>query len=267
VEDGIPVLLPPSDGDAWKEQQADFFDQADDAYEISRPHGAGSLYSWLLGEKFRRSLAGLGADAGGSLALTVCGGSGLDAEYLARAGFRVIASDISLEAARRTRKRAERHGLAIAPVVADVERLPFRDRSVDLVYVHDGLHHLEAPLNGLSEMLRTARSSVSVNEPARAQATLLAARIGLAEHYEDAGNFIARMDLDELESVVRRAGFEVVRSERYAMLYRHVPGRVSRLLSSPGLFGVARNGLRLLNAVAGGHGNKMTLQAVRREED
>jgi glycosyltransferase involved in cell wall biosynthesis/ubiquinone/menaquinone biosynthesis C-methylase UbiE/uncharacterized protein YbaR (Trm112 family) len=267
VEDGIPVLLPPSDGDTWKEQQADFFDQADDAYEISRPHGAGSLYSWLLGEKFRRSLAGLGADAGGSLALTVCGGSGLDAEYLARAGFRVIASDISLEAARRTRKRAERHGLAIAPVVADVERLPFRDRSVDLVYVHDGLHHLEAPLNGLSEMLRTARSSVSVNEPARAQATLLAARIGLAEHYEDAGNFIARMDLDELESVVRRAGFEVVRSERYAMLYRHVPGRVSRLLSSPGLFGVARNGLRLLNAVAGGHGNKMTLQAVRREED
>lgn len=265
ITDGIPLLLPPGDGDAWKEQQAAFFDEADETYEISRPHGTGNLYIWLLGEKFRRSLAGLGGASNGSLVLTVCGGSGLDAEYLARAGFRVIASDISLEAARRTRERAKRHGLAIAPIVADIEALPFRDRSVDLVYVHDGLHHLEAPLAGLHEMLRTARGAVSVNEPARAQATLLAAHVGLAEHYEDAGNFIARVDPGELEAVVRQAGFEVVKNERYAMLYRHEPGRVARLLSSPGLFGVARNGLRLLNAVAGAHGNKMTLQAVRRD--
>jgi glycosyltransferase involved in cell wall biosynthesis/ubiquinone/menaquinone biosynthesis C-methylase UbiE/uncharacterized protein YbaR (Trm112 family) len=265
VADGIPVLLPPADGDAWKAQQAAFFDDADEAYEISRPHGTGNLYSWLLGEKFRRSLAGLGPDAPGTLVLTVCGGSGLDAEYLARAGFHVIASDLSLEAARRTRERAERHALPIVPIVADVEALPFRDRSVDLVYVHDGLHHLEMPLSGLHEMLRTARSSVSVNEPARAQATLVAARVGLAEHYEDAGNFIARVDPVEFEAVVRDAGFEVVKSERYAMLYRHEPGKVSRLLSQPGLFGFARNGVRVLNAVAGTHGNKMTLQAVRRD--
>jgi glycosyltransferase involved in cell wall biosynthesis/ubiquinone/menaquinone biosynthesis C-methylase UbiE/uncharacterized protein YbaR (Trm112 family) len=265
VVDGIPVLLPPSGGDAWKEEQVAFFDHADGTYEVSRPHGTGSLYTWLLGEKFRRSLAGLGTAAPGTLVLTVCGGSGLDAEYLARAGFEVIASDISLEAARRTRERAERHGLPIAAIVADVEALPFRDRSVELVYVHDGLHHLEAPLRGLNEMLRTARNAVSVNEPARAQATLVAARVGLAEHYEEAGNFIARVDPDEIEAVVRSAGFEVVKSERYAMLYRHEPGRVSRFLSTPGLFGVARNGLRAFNAVAGAQGNKMTLQAVRRE--
>jgi glycosyltransferase involved in cell wall biosynthesis/SAM-dependent methyltransferase len=265
VIEGIPVLLPPGEGDAWKAQQAAFFDHADRPYEVSRPHGTGSLYTWLLGEKFRRSLAGLGTAEPGTLVLTVCGGSGLDAEYLARAGFSVVASDISLEAARRTRERAARHGLPIAPIVADVEALPFRDRSVELVYVHDGLHHLEAPLRGLDEMLRTARGAVSVNEPARAQATLLAARVGLAEHYEDAGNFIARVDPEEIEEVVRNAGFEVLRSERYAMLYRHEPGRVSRLLSTPGLFGVARNGLRAFNAVAGARGNKMTLQAVRRE--
>ncbi len=265
VAEGIPVLLPRSAGDTWKEQQAAFFDRADETYEISRPHGTGNLYSWLLGEKFRRSLAGLRATPPGTLALTVCGGSGLDAEYLARAGFHVIASDISLEAARRTRERAERYALPIVPIVADVEALPFRDRSIDLVYVHDGLHHLEAPLLGLQEMLRTARGAASVNEPARAQATLLATRVGLAEHYEDAGNFIARFDPDELEAIVREAGFEIVQNERYAMLYRHEPGTISRVLSTPGMFGAARNGLRLLNAVAGSYGNKMTLQAVRRE--
>jgi len=265
VVDGIPVLVPPSDGDAWKEKQASFFDHADEEYEIARPHGTGSLYSWLLGEKFRRSLAGFGAASPGTLVLTVCGGSGLDAEYLARSGFRVMASDISLEAARRTRERAKRHSLPIVPIVADVEALPFRDRSVELVYVHDGLHHLEAPLNGLQEMLRTAGSAVSVNEPARAQVTLLAARVGLAEHYEEAGNFIARIDPAELEAIVRKAGFAIVRSERYAMLYRHEPGKISRVLSAPGLFGVARSGLRLVNVAGGAYGNKMTLQAVRRE--
>lgn len=267
VVDGIPVLVPPSEGDAWKEQQAAFFDQADEAYEVSRPHGTGNFYTFLLGEKFTRSLAGLASASSsrGMLVLTVCGGSGMDAEYLARSGFRVIASDLSLEAARRTRERAKRHGLPITPLVADVEALPFRDRSIDLVYVHDGLHHLEAPVSGLVEMLRTARSSVSINEPARAQATLLAARVGLAQHYEEAGNFIARMNPAEIEALVRDAGFEIVENERYAMLYRHVPGKVARLLSAPGLFGVARNGLRLLNAVAGAYGNKMTLQAVRRE--
>jgi glycosyltransferase involved in cell wall biosynthesis/ubiquinone/menaquinone biosynthesis C-methylase UbiE/uncharacterized protein YbaR (Trm112 family) len=265
VVDGIPVLVPPSEGDAWKVQQAAYFDHADEDYEISRPHGTGDLYTWLLGEKFRRSLTGLASASPGTLVLTVCGGSGMDAEYLARSGFRVIASDLSLEAARRTRERAERHGLPIAPLVADVEALPFRNRSIDLVYVHDGLHHLEAPVSGLVEMLRTARHAVSINEPARARATLLAARVGLAEHYEEAGNFIARMDPDEIEDLVRDAGFEIVKNERYAMLYRHVPGKVSRLLSAPVLFGVARNGLRLLNAVGGEYGNKMTLQAVRPE--
>lgn len=265
VEDGIPVLVPPSEGDAWKEQQANFFDHADDAYEISRPHGTGNLYTWLLGEKFRRSVSGLESTSPGTLVLTVCGGSGMDAEYLARAGFRVVASDISLEAARRTRERAERYGLPIVSIVADVEALPFRDGSIDLVYVHDGLHHLETPLRGLREMLRTARSAVSVNEPARAQATLLATRVGLAEHYEDAGNFIGRIDPAEIEPVVQEAGFEIVKCERYAMLYRHEPGKVARVLSTPGLFGVTRNGLRVLNTVAGEHGNKLTLQAVRRE--
>ncbi len=267
IADGIPVLRPPeNDGAAGqKDEQAAYFDEADPEFEVSRPHGTPWLYRWLLAEKFRRSLAGLPVPAAGMTAATICGGSGMDAEFLARAGASVMSTDISLGAAQRTRQRAERYGFEVLPVVADAEALPLRDRSVDLLYVHDGLHHLDSPEAGLREMLRTSRLAVSINEPARARATLLAARVGLSEHYEEAGNFIARMDPQTLAADVSAAGFDVVRIERYAMVYRHEPGRAARALSLPGVRSVTVAALRAFNAVAGAVGNKLTLQAVRRD--
>jgi hypothetical protein len=92
---------------------------------------------------------------------------------------------------------------------------------------------------------------------------MLAARIGLSEHYEEAGNFIARLDPESLAAEVSAAGFEVVKSERYAMVYRHEPGRASRVLSQPGLRKITVAALQAFNAVAGEIGNKLSLQAVR----
>jgi SAM-dependent methyltransferase len=265
VREGIAVLrAADSAGDSHKEQQESFFDTADAEFETTRPHGTPWFYRWVLSEKFRRSLAGLDLPRGAT-ALTVCGGSGMDAEFLARAGFRVVASDLSFEAVRRARERGVRHGLPILAVVADAEALPLRDRAVELVYVHDGLHHLETSEPGLREMLRVSRTAVSINEPARARATLLASRVHLAEHYEEAGNFIARLDPDWLATRIGAAGFEIVRSERYAMIYRHVPGRFARLLSRPGLRLATRAAHGAFNTVAGAAGNKLTLQAVRRD--
>ncbi len=280
VVDGIPVLLADQaaaehdelehlhgDGHAGhghKEQQAAFFDREEAAeFEVARPHGAPALYGFLLGEKFRRSIQGLGSVVPGATALTVCGGSGMDAEYLARAGASVIASDISLGAARRARERAERYGLAILPIVADVERLPFRERSVDLVYVHDGLHHLERPATGLAEMARVAARGVSVTEPARAGATRLAVKLGWALEHEEAGNRVARLTPREIEDELRAAGLRPVHRERYAMYYRHTPGRVFGVLSWPGVLSLVRPGWRVANRLAGRWGNKMTVQAVR----
>jgi SAM-dependent methyltransferase len=266
IDDGIPVLRPAdSDGSAeQKDAQAAFFDEADPEFEVSRPHGTPWLYRWLLAEKFRRSLLALPRLEGQAVAV-ICGGSGMDAEFLARAGAAVISTDISLGAAQRTRERAERYDFDVLPVVADAEALPFRDRSVDLLYVHDGLHHLDSPEAGIREMIRTSRVAISINEPARAGATMLAARVGLSEHYEEAGNFIARVNPKALAAEVSAAGFEVVKNERYAMVYRHEPGRATRFLSQPGVRNLTAGALRGFNAVAGGIGNKLTLQAVRRD--
>jgi SAM-dependent methyltransferase len=273
IREGIPVMLPAElrpgrdvvhESRGHKQQQAEFSDsEADDAWEINRPHGAPAFHGWLLGEKFRRSIEGLRPILPGSLALTVCGGSGLDAEFLALAGAHVISSDISLGAARRARERARRYGLQITPIVADAENLPFADRAIDIAYVHDGLHHLEEPAAGLAEMARVARRAVSVTEPAKAALTALAVRLNLALEQEEAGNRVARLTLDEIVETLERRDFRVLNAHRYGMYYKHNPGWAIDLLSRERIFPLATTALSLLNTLAGRVGNKLTVQAVR----
>jgi ubiquinone/menaquinone biosynthesis C-methylase UbiE len=260
---GVPILLPARSVDPHKESQAEFFDRADGEFEITRPHGTTALYSWLIDAKLRRSVEALRTVASGGTALTICGGSGMEAEFLARCGARVVLTDISLGAVQRALERSRRFGFELTAVVADAERLPFADSSFDVAYVHDGLHHLQRPFAALAEMARVARRAVSVNEPARAAATRLAVRLGLSDVEEEAGNVIERLDPDLVVSELQHVGFRIVNAERYAMVYRHEPGKASLLLSARPIFPVIRGALRAFDAVAGRIGNKFTVQAVR----
>lgn len=262
VVEGVPHLVP-GDSDEQARRQAKWFDEeVDSEYEITRPHGAPALHRWLLSEKFRRATRGIQLD--GATVLCVCAGSGMDADVLARRGARVVAADISPGAAARALSRSRRFDVDITPIVADVQHLPFADRSFDIVFVHDGLHHLERPIAGLNEMARVANAAVIVTEPAEALLTRGAARIGLAEEREEAGNRVERLRPREIADALLDAGFTVERSERYCMYYGHEPGRPARVLSAPGLFALARAGIRLVNAVAAGAGNKLVVVGVRR---
>jgi SAM-dependent methyltransferase len=257
-----------SEPDSHKVAQAEHFDRAvAEEFETTRPHNTPRLYQFFLREKFRRATAPLGRDLVGATALTVCGGSGMDAEFLARAGAHVIASDISLGAARRARDRARRYGVAITSIVADVENLPFANQSVDLVFVHDGLHHLERPKAGIAEMMRVARRWVSVSEPTPAAGTTLAIKAGIALEREDAGNVVVRLTPAEVVEALGQAGFRPLAADRYAMYYRHDPGSVFRVLSRRGVFPIMRAGWRLANAAIGRAGNKMVVVAERKGSD
>jgi SAM-dependent methyltransferase len=261
ISHGVPLLA--SAVSALSQRQAQWFDQeADPEWEIERPKGSPPLYEWLLQEKFRRAVENV--ELAGKTALSVCAGSGMDAELLARSGARVIALDISLGAIQRAVERARRHEFDLTPVVGDVTRLPFRDASVDVVYVHDGLHHLDEPLVGLAEMTRVAREVICVVEPAGAAVTSVAVRLGLALEREDAGNRVARLEVRMLESELERRGFRLARRERYVMFYRHEPGRLVRILSYGALAHAAIWCFRLLNVAVGRYGNKLTVVAVRR---
>jgi glycosyltransferase involved in cell wall biosynthesis/SAM-dependent methyltransferase/uncharacterized protein YbaR (Trm112 family) len=286
IVDGIAVLLPDNTlaehddlahlhvgldqvagGDVHKAAQAEHFDRAmAEEFEITRPHGTSRLYRFMLAEKFRRAVGPIRLNLVGASALSVCGGSGMDAEFLAREGAAVTNSDLSLGAAARANARSERYGMAMRSIVADVEHLPFADESVDLVAVHDGLHHLDDPYTGLSEMTRVARRWVIVTEPARASATRLAIRLGLALESEEAGNHVARMDLSEVAAFLGTRGYVVLRAERYAMYYPHFPGAVFSLLSRPIVFPIVRLGWRIANEMLGRFGNKMVVVAERRTQ-
>jgi SAM-dependent methyltransferase/ribosomal protein S27AE len=270
-EDGIPILVARPEmaehdeiDHGHKAAQVAHFDRpAEEEFETNRPHGTPRLYRFLLAEKFRRAISPIRPYLVHASALIVCGGSGLDAEMLSRLGSDVTTSDLSLGAARRAAVRSGRFGVPFGSVVADVERLPFLDHSVDVVAVHDGLHHLEDPFRGLSEMARVARRWVVVTEPARASITKLATRLGLARETEAAGNRVARLEPAEVAAFLRARGYVIVKAERYGMYYPHHPGTVFRLLSLPGIFPIVRLCWRLTNAILGRIGNKIVVVAER----
>jgi SAM-dependent methyltransferase len=265
IVEGIPILLCDSvlDGE-HKARQATFFDEeVDEEFEITRPRGAPAFYEWLLREKVGRTIAGLETALAGGSALVVCAGSGMDAELIAERGADVIAADISVGAVRRIAERARRHSLSIQPLVADVERIPLRDQSVDVSFVHDGLHHLEDPLGALDEMARVARLAVCVCEPADAFATRVAVALGLALEEEEAGNRVERLRTEEVVRHLAARGFGSSHAHRFAMYYRHEPGRVVRALSGPVGLPVAKLGFRAVNAFVGRFGNKLVVQARR----
>lgn len=273
VRGGIPILLPAgfeasrvheeldhvSQG---KQHQAAYFDHGvAEEFEISRPHAAPPAYQWLMAEKLRRSVEMLPA-LGNPTVVDVCCGSGMDAEFLTRRGARVLALDSSEGCAARARRRAERYGLDYLVVVGDVERLPIRDDSADIGYVHDGLHHLGDPAVGLRELARVSRYAVSVNEPAAAVGTRLAVRLGISSDCEEAGNRVARLHPVDVRRELTSAGFEV-RVRRYLMYYQHEPGRLLRFASRPVVRQAYRSTMTLANAAVGRWGNKLQVTAVR----
>ncbi len=251
--------------DEHKRSQASFFDEGVDAeYEINRPRGTPNFHRWLLNEKFRRSIEKISDDLQGASVLTICGGSGLDAEFIATSGASVLCTDISIGAAKRAATRAARFGVQYEVAVADAEALPFPDRSFDFVYVHDGLHHLEQPIRGVAEMARVARQGICITEPARAAMTRISVLAGVSTDAEDAGNAVRRLREGDVRDALEAAGFSAKLARRYLMYYRHEPGLATRVLSPRYASAAGRAAFRLANALGGRVGNKLTIQAVRR---
>ena len=86
-------------------------------------------------------------------------GTGRFTGHLAHEGYRVAAADISLEMMKIGRERARATENIRGHVLAEAERLPFRDRAFDCIVSIRFLHHLDPDIRVgiLREMARVAR--------------------------------------------------------------------------------------------------------------
>ncbi len=249
-----------------KAEQAEYYDHnvADPEFEINRPHGESRLYRYLMDFKFTRVTRQLSRSLEGSTVLDVCCGSGMDAEYLVRAGATVVAMDISEGCLERCKVRALRNGLSYGLVRGDAENLPFADGSFDYGFVHDGLHHLPSPEKAIRELARISRRGLIITEPADASITKLLIRVGIMKPYEEAGNFVIRFRSTQLEALARSLGFDRVASSRYLVKYGHPPAHWWRRLDAEIPFRAAQAGFNLLGVrLLGRWGNKIAFVAER----
>lgn len=186
---------------------------------------------WLV----RRSLDRLTRDLRPGVSLSVLdvasGGADIPRAlpaWGARRGFRVkvVASDLSLEIAR----LAVTGWPAAAPryIVADARRLPFADRSVDLVVCSFALHHFDegAAVELLREMRRVARRGLVVDDIVRSRAgywgawilSRLASRNPLTRH-DGPLSALRAYTRAEIAELAREAGLTGVRFDA-ALVYR-----------------------------------------------
>ena len=243
-------------------QQIAFYATLDAEDEIDRPRHYPRPIRFLLQEKLRRALALLGPLVSAD-ALCVCGGSGMDAEWIARRGVCPTILDVSPDALARARIRAQRHGFEAKLVRADAARLPFSNQSFGMALVHDGLHHLHDPHRAIDEMARVARHELVVMEPARAALTRVAVAMGLAADVEPAGNVVRRLSATAVRAQIQARGWRRVRSGRDFVYYQPWTFATYRLANPSPVFLVFVLMYRLLNLAIGRWGNSLKIVARR----
>jgi len=105
-----------------------------------------------------------------SVILEVGGGDGRFAFYLMRKGYTVIESDIAIGSVQKTKAIAESSNIPNGVfAVIDAENLPFKDNSLDAIFMVASLHHLPRPEKAIAEFNRCLKSGgylLILREPA-----------------------------------------------------------------------------------------------------
>jgi len=189
----------------------------------------------------------------------------MDAEFLAREGMHVVGMDIFYEALMRAKERARRHGVSFQLVAGDAENMPFKDGAFEIAFVHDGLHHLPDAYKGVREMMRVASRAVAIAEPTDAPITRLAVQLGLSGEYEDAGNYVFRLNRRKLAEVFEAAAAKRWAFSQHLIYYQPWTFHFYRLFERKPLLWLFKSAFYTLNLLVGRWGN--SLKAVAWKED
>lgn len=122
------------------------------------------------------------------------GGNGMEVKNLVELGSRVTVSDISPQALAIVKKNFPECKI----VVADAQKLRFKNEEFDFAVVKDGLHHLNSPFKGIDEMLRVSSKGIVIQDFQEVFTTRLLRKLGITPAVEDAGNLNYHFDRIEL---------------------------------------------------------------------
>ena len=187
------------------------------------------------------------ADLGNPESVLICGvGGGADLEYwLQHLPMKsCFAIDFSYEAIRATQRRVRNHRLPSITqyVKADIESIPLRDRSVDLVIATQVLHHTLDPAQACKEMFRVAKRGVLLLEPAHTAMVRLLSIAGIARAEESAGNVVLRFRQSDFTLYLKGLTCSI----KYHTYFFYDHPRIQQIL---GKYFDSNVGLRLLKAL------------------
>jgi ubiquinone/menaquinone biosynthesis C-methylase UbiE len=171
-------------------------------YHAGQPRQADNrnpLITSLNSYRLRKMMEVIGVSLEGKSVLSVCGGDGVEADFLQRQGAAVTLTDLSPVALANARIRNP----LLTCMNMDSEKLAFADRSFDWVIVRDGLHHLARPIKGLYELERVSRDGFAIVEGQDSWLVRALVKLGLGEDWDPAGGYTYRFTRRELTKLFR----------------------------------------------------------------
>jgi SAM-dependent methyltransferase len=185
----MPTVTPTAEHQRRQAEQSDaVYAKGPRAHVVSRDPLVRYLVDWRLKTAMDRLRRAAGDRLHpGSRVVVVCSGEGLEGTLLCDMGFTdVTVADISPMAVEQAVKRDPR----LTGMVLDMDHQTLPDGAFDLAVVQDGLHHLQDPVRGFTEMLRISTTAVVFLEPHNSVAGRMVGRTW--EQHGDAVNYVFR---------------------------------------------------------------------------
>jgi ubiquinone/menaquinone biosynthesis C-methylase UbiE len=196
----------------------------------------------------------------GSRVVVLCSGEGLEGTQLCDMGFTdVTVTDISPMAIEQALKRDPR----LKGMVLDMDHQTLPDGAYDLSVVQDGLHHLQDPVRGFTEMLRISTTAVVFLEPHNSVAGRMVGRTW--EQHGDAVNYVFRWTRRLVQDVASSyLGRDSFRNLSFAFWHNNVMmEKLTKPLGSRVAVSVLRAGKAVFDRVLPASGNQFCGMVIK----
>jgi ubiquinone/menaquinone biosynthesis C-methylase UbiE len=164
IVNAIPIFVEPGELGPQNQKFQRMYDWMSHGYDVASSVG-NFFYRGKISQLRRRLAATLAVEPGQRCLYTSIG-TGADVPFLAERvllpSIDLVGLDLSMGMLRRCQKRLRAFADTSLLVQANAERLPFADRSFDVVYHLGGINFFDQPALAVREMLRVAKPGVPI---------------------------------------------------------------------------------------------------------